>query len=81
MPTITVREVQADFQRYLDRVEQGESFIVVRDNKPVAEIRPAAPKPQHPRPVGLAKGTFTVPAEFFEPLPAEILDAFEGKVR
>lgn len=31
------------------------------------------------RPIGLAKGVFQVPADFFEPLPDDILDAFEGK--
>ncbi|MGR8952984.1 MAG: hypothetical protein ACU83V_11300 [Gammaproteobacteria bacterium] len=31
------------------------------------------------RPIGLAKGLITIPAGFFEPLPDEILDAFEGK--
>lgn len=27
--------------------------------------------------MGLAKGEFTVPEAFFEPLPDELLDAFE----
>lgn len=31
------------------------------------------------RPIGLAKDTFQVPPSFFEPLPDDILDAFEGK--
>ncbi len=31
-----------------------------------------------PRRLGLAKGQFTVPAAFFEPLPDDALDAFEG---
>lgn len=31
------------------------------------------------RPIGLAKGAFEVPASFFEPLPDDLLDAFEGK--
>jgi len=31
------------------------------------------------RPIGLAKGQFTVPPSFFEPLPAEILAAFSGE--
>jgi hypothetical protein len=31
------------------------------------------------RPVGLAKGQFQVPASFFDPLPDEILEGFEGK--
>lgn len=30
------------------------------------------------RPIGLAKGQVQIPASFFEPLPDEILDAFEG---
>lgn len=31
------------------------------------------------RPIGLAKGSVQIPADFFEPLPDEILDAFEGR--
>ncbi len=31
------------------------------------------------RPIGLAKGLLEIPASFFEPLPDDILDAFEGK--
>ncbi len=31
------------------------------------------------RPIGLAKDSFQVPASFFEPLPNELLDAFEGR--
>ena len=30
------------------------------------------------RPIGLAKGQLEIPASFFEPLPDNILDAFEG---
>ncbi len=35
--------------------------------------------PQKHRPIGLAKGQFTVPPSFFEPLPDEILAAFNGE--
>jgi hypothetical protein len=31
------------------------------------------------RPIGLAKGKLSIPDSFFEPLPEELLDAFEGK--
>ena len=31
------------------------------------------------RPIGLSKGKFQVPMSFHEPLPDEILEAFEGK--
>ena len=36
------------------------------------------PKLTAKRPIGLAKGTFQVPPSFFESLPEEILDTFEG---
>ncbi len=32
-----------------------------------------------PRPIGLAKDTFHVPESFFDELPEELLNAFEGK--
>jgi hypothetical protein len=39
-----------------------------------------APKPlTQPRPIGLAKGQFTVPDDFNAPLPEDVLQAFEGK--
>ena len=41
-------------------------------------IFPQAPPP-HLRPVGLAKGQFTVPDDFNIPLPEDIVQAFEGK--
>lgn len=31
------------------------------------------------RPIGLAKEAFQIPLSFFEPLPDDMLDAFEGK--
>ncbi len=37
------------------------------------------PPPSQPRPIGLAKGQFTVPDDFNAPLPENVLQAFEGK--
>ena len=45
MASITVRELRNDGGRVLDRVEQGESLIVTRDGRPVAELRPIERKP------------------------------------
>jgi hypothetical protein len=38
-----------------------------------------APPLSQPRPIGLAKGLFTVPNDFNAPLPEDVLQAFEGK--
>ncbi len=31
------------------------------------------------RPIGLLKGKLKIPTSFFEPLPDELIDSFEGK--
>jgi hypothetical protein len=35
--------------------------------------------PLQPRPVGWLRGKWEVPASFFDPLPDDLLDLFEGK--
>lgn len=77
MIKINTAEAKTHFSRYLGRVEKGETIIVCRRNLPIAEIRPIPKLPDHPRPVGIDRG-LKIPASFFEPLPDEILDAFEG---
>ena len=50
--------------RYLDRIEHGETILLCRRDKPIAEIRPIRAVRQEPRPIGLAKGQFSIPPEF-----------------
>ena len=45
----------------------------------VDELRPFIPPPNHPRPPGFLKDEITVPPSFFDPLPDDLLDAFEGR--
>lgn len=78
MLTINVQEAKTHFSHYLDEVAKGESFILCKRNKPVAEIRPIITKLATKRPIGLAKGTFTVPASFFDELPEETIALFSG---
>ena len=78
MSTITVQDIQRDPAAFLQRVEAGEAFVVVRDQRPLAEVRPLVPTATQPRPFGLCAGQFTVPADFDRPLPDDILKEFEG---
>lgn len=43
---------------------------------PIAHLPPVS---NEPRPYGLAKGDFVTPDDFNDPLPVELLDAFEGR--
>jgi prevent-host-death family protein len=79
MSTISHQELQLDPMGLLRRVEAGESIIVTRNERPVAELRPVASFPAVPRPHGLAAGEFTVPDAFDDPLPDELLQEFEGR--
>ncbi len=77
---VNIAEIKANLSRYLARVDAGETVTICRRNVPIAEIRPVA-KQDQPRPLGLARaeyGDWTLPESFFEPLPDELLDAFEG---
>jgi antitoxin (DNA-binding transcriptional repressor) of toxin-antitoxin stability system len=78
MINITVDEIQSDPVKYLRQVEAGESFTIVQADKAIAELRPIAVNKQL-RPFSLCAGEFTVPDDFDDPLPEDILSAFEGK--
>lgn len=78
MIKLNIHEAKTHLSRYLARLGQGETILLCKRNKPVAEIRLCPTAPREPRPVGLAKGQFAVPPQFFEPLPAALIDAFSG---
>ena len=79
MNIISVQEIQQDPLGCIRRVEAGETLVVVRDEHPVAEIKPVAARGRQPRPFGLCAGEFAVPADFDQPLPESILREFEGQ--
>jgi prevent-host-death family protein len=78
---LNVHEAKTHLSKYLDRVEAGETLILCRHNRPVAEVRPiqSGTKPQR-RKFGIDEGKFRLGPEFFEPLPDDILRSFNGEV-
>lgn len=78
MLNVTVDDIQRDPLKYLNQVEAGETLIIFRSDKPIAELKPVANSKQL-RPFGLCAGEFTVPDDFDTPLPEDLLNAFEGK--
>jgi antitoxin (DNA-binding transcriptional repressor) of toxin-antitoxin stability system len=77
MNTITVEQIRLDPAAFVQRIEAGEALVVLRDNRPVAEVKPVVNGER--RPYGLCAGEFVVPDDFDAPLPDEVLDAFEGR--
>lgn len=74
---LNIHEAKIHLSRHLKAMKTDDRIILCRRNLPVAEIR-LLPQRRPPRRLGVAKGEFTVPTSFFEPLPQHILDAFEG---
>jgi antitoxin (DNA-binding transcriptional repressor) of toxin-antitoxin stability system len=79
MTQVSIDDIQRDVSTYLQRVEAGETLVILRAGRPIAEVKPVAPRVETLRPFGLCAGEFTVPDDFDVPLPEDILNAFEGK--
>ena len=69
--------IRQDLPTYLQRVEAGETVVILKAGKPVAEIKPIAPAAGTLRPFGLGTGEFTVPDDFDAPLPEHLIQEFE----
>jgi antitoxin (DNA-binding transcriptional repressor) of toxin-antitoxin stability system len=82
MSTITIDEMKRADMNWLQRIAAGETLLLLRAGKPIAEIKPIpADDDDHTlRPIGLCAGEFVVPDDFDDPLPQELLAAFEGRL-
>jgi antitoxin (DNA-binding transcriptional repressor) of toxin-antitoxin stability system len=78
MVHVSVEEIQRDLAAYLQRVEAGETVVIVRAGQPIAEMKRVALGTKQLRPFGLCAGEFTVPDDFDAPFPKDLLNAFEG---
>lgn len=78
MVRLNVHEAKTHLSQFLRRVEQGETILLCRHNRPIAEIRPLPGVQPKRRVFGLDQGKVIVPPEFFEPLDEETLEYFSG---
>ena len=75
---LNMQEAKTHLSKHIAGLKAGDRIILCRRNRPVAEIRPLADDPHEPRPVGLGRGLARVSEAFFDPLPDDVLDDFEG---
>ena len=69
-----VFQLSLDLSRLIEQACAGEEVIIPRNGHPAVRLVPVGHA--RPRVFGSMKGRFTVPAEFFEPLPDHELDAW-----
>jgi antitoxin (DNA-binding transcriptional repressor) of toxin-antitoxin stability system len=73
-----MHQAKTDLSDLVARAEAGEEIIIARHNKPAVKLVPVGVVPK-PRVPGALKGRFTLPDSFFDPLPEDELQAWEGK--
>jgi prevent-host-death family protein len=78
MPTVNIHAAKSQLSRLLDAAVAGEEVIIAKAGKPIARLVPIE-RTQERRKLGTLAGQFRVPDDFDDPLPDEILDAFEGR--
>ena len=81
MSTLSLDDVRRNPDGFVALVERGEPVTLTAAAGPVAEVTPVEPPPdpRAPRPIGLYKGQFVVPDDFDNPLPDDLLKAFNGE--
>lgn len=76
MDTVTIHAAKTTLSQLLARVEAGEEIVLARGKHPIAKLvpyHPVGPKRQF----GALRGVVSAGPEFFEPLPADELPAWE----
>jgi antitoxin (DNA-binding transcriptional repressor) of toxin-antitoxin stability system len=74
--TVTIHVAKTTLSQLVARVEAGEEIVLARGKHPIAKIvpyHPVGPKRQF----GALRGVVSVGPEFFEPLPADELTAWD----
>jgi prevent-host-death family protein len=75
---VDVHEAKSRFSDMLDRIAIGEEVVITDGGESIAKLVPvsATTKKRRKFRFGSAKGEFTVPDDFNDPLPKEIEDLF-----
>jgi prevent-host-death family protein len=78
MPTVNIHAAKSQLSRLHDAAVAGGNVIVAKAGRPVARLVPIEQTKER-RKLGTLAGQFHVPDDFDDPLPDNLLDAFEGR--
>jgi len=74
--SVGVHEAKTHLSRLLEDVAAGEEVVITRRGEEVASLVPRHARVR--REFGTERGRLVVPDDFDDPLPDDLLDAFEG---
>ena len=76
--TVNIHEAKTHFSKLIERVRLGEEIVIVKAGQPVARLV-ADRRRRRPRQRGTGKGQIGIHDSFYDDLPDDLLDLFEGK--
>ena len=74
---VNIADAKARLPELVERAAHGEEIVIARNGEPQARLVPLAPAKA--RVPGHGTGQWHIVGDFNEPLPAEMLSAFEGR--
>lgn len=80
METVNIHKAKTHLSRLLERVAQGESFVIAKAGRPIARVTAVdAPETKAPRRLGFLEGEIEVPDDFDRMGDDEIAELFENR--
>lgn len=76
---VNIYEAKTRLSELVEQVRQGETVIIAKSGTPMAKLVPLDTLPKSGVKFGLMKGEFMESADFDDPLPDDLLAAFEGR--
>ncbi len=77
MNAINLYEAKTNLSSLVDRAAAGEEIVIAKGGRPLVRLVPLHRRTA-PRPLGLLAGQVRVGADFDDPLPDNVMRAFEG---
>lgn len=75
--TVNLYEAKTHLSDLVERAARGEEIVIAKAGQPKARLT-AVVRPRRPRKPGIWRGRVRINADFDDPLPDELLRAFEG---
>ncbi len=80
MQTVNIHEAKTHLSKLLVQVEAGQSFVIAKAGKPIAQVIPLSDQGQpKKRRLGMLADQFKVPDDIKTPYKDEIEEMFYGK--
>jgi len=78
--SVNLYEAKTRLSELVDAAHEGDTIVIARSGRPLATLDPL-PTRKQPIRLGLMKGKLRIAADFDAPLPENILEDFEGRLR